>query len=65
MRRTIAEARRGVVGRPWPARPREHTGRRPVVIWQSNELTSVLHSALVVPLTTNLDRVNLAGAATV
>ena len=36
-------------------RPREQTGRRPVVIWQSD--------ILVVPLTTNLDRANLAGTA--
>ena len=46
-------------------RPREQTGRRPVVIWQSNALTSILQSVLVIPLTTNLDRVNLAGTATV
>jgi mRNA interferase MazF len=48
-----------------PFRPREQTGRRPVVIWQSNVLTSILQSVLVVPLTTNLDRANLAGTATV
>lgn len=48
-----------------PFRPREQTGRRPVVIWQSNALTSILQSVLVVPLTTNLDRANLAGTATV
>jgi mRNA-degrading endonuclease toxin of MazEF toxin-antitoxin module len=36
-----------------------------VVIWQSNDLTSVLQSVLVVPLTTNLDRANLAGTAVV
>jgi mRNA-degrading endonuclease toxin of MazEF toxin-antitoxin module len=48
-----------------PFRPREQTGRRPVVIWQSNELTSVLQSILVVPLTANLDRANLAGTAMV
>lgn len=48
-----------------PFRPREQTGRRPVVIWQSNELTSALQSVLVVPLTTNLDRANLAGTAIV
>jgi mRNA interferase MazF len=48
-----------------PFRPREQTGRRPVVIWQSNALTSVLQSVLVVPLTTNLDRANLAGTAIV
>ena len=32
-----------------------------VVIWQSETLTSVLQSVLVVPLTTNLTRANLAG----
>ena len=44
-------------------RPREQTGRRPVVIWQSDTLTRILQSVLVVPLTTNLDRANLAGTA--
>jgi mRNA interferase MazF len=44
-------------------RLREQTGRRPVVIWQSDHLTRVLQSVLVVPLTTNLDRANLAGTA--
>lgn len=44
-------------------RPREQTGRRPVVIWQSDTLTRALQSVLVVPLTTNLDRANLAGTA--
>ena len=48
-----------------PFRPREQTGRRPVVIWQSNALTSFLQSVLVVPLTTNLDRAHLAGTAIV
>jgi hypothetical protein len=33
------------------------------VIWQSDTLTRVLQSILVVPLTTNLDRANLAGTA--
>ncbi len=46
-------------------RPREQTGRRPVVIWQSDALSSVLQSVLVVPLTTNLDPGNLAGTAVV
>ena len=60
-----AELKRGVV---WWAdlgsyRPREQTGRRPVVIWQSDTLTRVLESVLVVPLTTNLDRAKLAGTA--
>jgi mRNA interferase MazF len=44
-------------------RLREQTGRRPVVIWQSNTLTNVLQSILVIPLTTNLERANLAGTA--
>ena len=39
-------------------RPREQTGRRPVVVWQSDALTSVLQSVLVVPLTTNTERAN-------
>jgi len=46
-----------------PYRLREQTGRRPVVIWQSDTLTRILHSVLVVPLTTNLERANLAGTA--
>ena len=46
-------------------RPREQTGRRPVVIWQSDALTSVLQSVLVVPLTTNMDRAKLAGTAVI
>ena len=46
-----------------PYRPREQTGRRPVVIWQSDTLTAILQSVLVVPLTTNLERSNLAGTA--
>lgn len=44
-------------------RPREQTGRRPVVIWQSDVLTRALQSVLVVPLTTILERANLAGTA--
>lgn len=48
-----------------PHRLREQTGRRPVVVWQSEALTRVLQSVLVVPLTTNLDRANLAGTAMV
>ena len=44
-------------------RLREQTGRRPVVIWQSDRLTRALHSVLVVPLTTNLERAHLAGTA--
>ena len=43
----------------------EQTGERPVVIWQSDTLTRLLQSVLVVPLTTNLDRANLAGTAMV
>lgn len=46
-----------------PYRPREQTGRRPVVVWQSDTLTRVLQSVLVVPSTTNLDRARLAGTA--
>jgi len=46
-----------------PYRPREQTGRRPVVVWQSDALTGVLQSVLVVPLTTNMERANLAGTA--
>ena len=46
-------------------RPMQQTGRRPVVIWQSDALTSVLQSVLVVPLTSNKDRARLAGTATV
>src|SRR5712691_8548943 len=64
-RRPGEEVKRGEV---WWAdlgayRPREQTGRRPVVIWQSDTLTQVLQSILVVPLTTNLGRANLAGTA--
>lgn len=44
-------------------RPREQTGRRPVIVWQSETLLRVLQSVLVVPLTTNLDRAQLAGTA--
>ena len=33
------------------------------MIWQSDTLTRVLESVLVVPLTTNLDRAKLAGTA--
>ena len=46
-------------------RPREQTGRRPVVVWQSDTLIRVLQSVLVVPLTTNLDRARLAGTAVI
>ncbi len=46
-----------------PYRPREQTGRRPVVVWQSDFLTAALQSVLVVPLTTNMKRANLAGTA--
>ena len=42
-------------------RPQEQTGRRPVIVWQSDTLTRLLQSVLVVPLTTNLDRARLAG----
>jgi len=46
-------------------RPLEQTGSRPVVIWQSDTLTRILQSVLVIPLTTNLDRAKLAGTALV
>ena len=46
-----------------PYRPREQTGRRPVVVWQSDPLTQVLQSVLVIPITSNLARANLAGTA--
>jgi mRNA interferase MazF len=46
-------------------RPQEQTGRRPVIIWQSDALNRVLQSVLVVPLTTNLDRARLAGTAVI
>lgn len=48
-----------------PYRPGEQTGRRPVVIWQSNALNRALQSVLVVPLTSNLDRAHLAGTAVI
>jgi mRNA interferase MazF len=44
-------------------RPLEQSGRRPVIVWQSDTLSRVLHSVLVVPLTTNLGRADLAGTA--
>ena len=44
-----------------PYRPREQTGRRPVVVWQSDTLTRMLQSVVVIPLTTNLNRAHLAG----
>lgn len=46
-----------------PYRTQEQTGRRPVIVWQSDTLTRLLQSVLVVPLTTNLDRAKLAGTA--
>jgi mRNA interferase MazF len=46
-------------------RPQEQTGRRPVIVWQSDALNRVLHSVLVIPLTTNLDRARLAGTAVI
>ena len=48
-----------------PQRPLEQTGRRPVVVWQSDALLQILQSVLVVPLTTNLDRARLAGTAVI
>jgi mRNA-degrading endonuclease toxin of MazEF toxin-antitoxin module len=53
------------VGQPWCPPPREQTGQRPVVVWLSDALTSVLQSVLVVPLTTNTDRAKLAGTAVI
>lgn len=44
-------------------RPLEQTGRRPVIVWQSDALSKALQSVLVVPLTTNLERAHLAGTA--
>jgi mRNA interferase MazF len=46
-----------------PYRTQEQTSRRPVIVWQSDTLTRLLQSVLVVPLTTNLDRARLAGTA--
>ena len=46
-------------------RPREQTGRRPVIIWQSDALTRVLQSVLVIPLTSNPQRAHLAGTAVI
>lgn len=34
-------------------------------LWQSDTLSAVLESILVIPLTTNLDRANLAGTAVI
>ena len=48
-----------------PYRPREQTGRRPVIVWQSDTLSRILQSVLVVPLTTNPDRARLAGTAVI
>jgi mRNA interferase MazF len=46
-----------------PYRTQEQTGRRPVIVWQSDTLTRLLESVLVIPLTTNMDRARLAGTA--
>lgn len=46
-----------------PYRALQQTGRRPVIIWQSDTLTRILQSVLVVPVTTNMERANLAGTA--
>jgi mRNA-degrading endonuclease toxin of MazEF toxin-antitoxin module len=43
----------------------EQTGRRPVVLRQSDALTRAVASVLVIPLTTNLGRANLAGTAVI
>ena len=39
----------------------EQTGRRPLVIWQSAELIRILKSAVVISLTTNVNRSNIFG----
>ena len=46
-------------------RSQEQTGRRPVIVWQSDTLPRLLQSVLVVPLTTNLDRTKPVGTALV
>jgi mRNA interferase MazF len=46
-------------------RPMEQTGRRPVVISQSDELIRMLQSVVVIPLTTNVDRSRIFGTAIV
>jgi len=43
----------------------EQTGRRPVVIWQSDELIRMLKSVVVIPLTTNIDRSQIFGTSIV
>lgn len=59
------DARSDLVGRPRADRTQEQTGCRPVIVWQSDTLTRLLQSVLVVPLTSNLDRARLAGTALV
>jgi mRNA interferase MazF len=46
-------------------RAREQTGRRPVVVWQSDRLIGAFQWVSVVPLTANLDRARLAGTAVI
>jgi mRNA-degrading endonuclease toxin of MazEF toxin-antitoxin module len=46
-----------------PYRSQEQTRRRPVIVLQSDTLTGLLQSVLVVALTTSLDRAQLAGTA--
>lgn len=46
-----------------PHRRLEQTGRRPVIVWQGKSLLKALQTVLIVPLTTNLSRANLAGTA--
>ncbi len=36
-----------------------------MVVWQSDTLTRILQSVLVIPLTTNMERANLAGTAVI
>ena len=63
--RIDGETGRDLVGRSRPV-PSARADRAPsVVVWQSETLTRVLQSVLVVPLTTNLDRARLAGTAVI
>ncbi len=48
-----------------PYRTQEQTGRRPVIVWQSDTLLHLLQSVLVIPLTTNMGRAQLAGTAVI
>ncbi len=48
-----------------PYQPQEQTDRRPVIIWQSDVLTRLLQSVLVIPLTTNPQRAHVLGTAVI